>query len=44
MTSEAAVELSVDVKRPPALMAVLLWAAGIACVGFTTCYAYHIGL
>jgi hypothetical protein len=30
-------------KRQPAVIAVLLWPVSIACIGFTMCYAYHIG-
>jgi hypothetical protein len=30
-------------KRQPAMIAVLLWPISIACVGFTMCYAYHLG-
>ncbi len=33
-----------SLKRQPAIVAVLLWPVGIACIGFTMCYAYHIGI
>lgn len=50
MTIEAAFERSMQAqpdmsaRRRPGLLDVVLWAAGFACVVFTTCYAYHIGL
>ena len=44
MTSEAHVETGFSEKRQPGVIDVVLWAAGLACVAFTTCYAYHIGL
>jgi hypothetical protein len=50
MTVEAAFERSmhapadIAAKRRPGLIELVLWTAGFVCVGFTTCYAYHIGL
>ena len=50
MTIEAAFERSMhaqadmSVQRPFGLLDLVLCAAGFACVVFTTCYAYHIGL
>lgn len=44
MTSEAHVETTFSDKRQLGVIEVVLWAAGFACVAFTTCYAYHIGL
>jgi len=44
MTSEAHVETTFSDKRQPGVIDVMLWTAGFACVAFTMCYAYHIGL
>lgn len=50
MTIEAAFERSmhapadVTARHRPGPVELVLWAAGFACVAFTTCYAYHIGL
>ena len=48
MTAESAADLSVQAngsaKRLPIPIAVLVWAVSAACIGFTMCYAYHIGL
>ena len=45
MTYESATELSEHTQSRWALpLAVVLWTAAAACVAFTTCYAYHIGV
>ena len=44
MTSEAHAESTLATKRQPGVLEVALWATGFACVAFTMCYAYHIGL
>jgi hypothetical protein len=43
MTSEVHAEADGSSQRQPGLIEVAFWAAGIVCVAFTTCYAYHIG-
>ena len=45
MTYESVTDLSEHTESRWALpVSVLLWTAGAACVAFTTCYAYHIGV
>jgi hypothetical protein len=50
MTVEAAIERPVHAgaedlpKRQSVLTTVALWAISTASIGFTMCYAYHIGL
>jgi len=44
MTSEVHAESDFSAKRQPGVIDVVLWATGFACVAFTMCYAYHIGL
>ena len=48
MAAESAIDVSVQAngsaKRLPIPIAVLVWAASAVCIGFTMCYAYHIGL
>jgi hypothetical protein len=45
MTCETAAEPSEHPHSRRSLpLAVLLWTVAAACVAFTTCYAYHLGV
>ena len=45
MTSENTLESPHRAASPWSwLLAILAWGVGAACVAYTTCYAYHLGI